>query len=110
MTGRNHGGCRVLLGILTLLLLLFPILAEMARPILLIAVVASVFVVSVVVVNAGRFSIRIAISLAVIQIIVTGVAVAQTVDSSFYLFTIAFALATTTILIGYCIYCVGRYV
>jgi hypothetical protein len=110
MAGRKHGGCRVLLGILTLLLVLFPALEEMARPILLIAVVASVFVIGVVVVDSGRLSVRTAISLAVIQIVLTGLAVAQTVNSSSYLFTVALALATTTALIGYCIYCVGRYV
>jgi hypothetical protein len=110
MAGRKHGGCRFLLGILALLLVLFPALEEMARPILLIAVVASVFVAGVFVVRSGRFRVRIAISLAVIQIVLTGLAVAQTVNSPSYLFTIALALATTTVLIGYCIYCVARYV
>jgi hypothetical protein len=110
MAGRKHRGCRFLLGILTLLLVLFPILAEMARPILLIAVVASVFVAGVIVVDSGRFSIRIAISLAVIQIVLTGVAVARTVNSYSYVFTVGLALASTTVLIAYCIYCVVRYV
>jgi len=110
MAGRKHGGCRFLLGILTLLLVFFPALEEMARPILLIAVIATVFVAGVIVVDSGRFSVRIAISLAVIQILLTGLAVAQTLNSASYIFTVTLALATTTVLIGYCIYCVGRYV
>jgi hypothetical protein len=110
MAGRKRRGCRFLLGSLTLLLVLFPVLAEMARPILLIAVVGSVFVAGVVVVDSGRFSIRIAISLAVIQILLTGVAVARTVNSYSYVFTIGLALASTKALIAYCIYCVVRYV
>jgi hypothetical protein len=110
MAGRKHRGCRFLLGILTVLLVSFPVLEEMTRPILLIAVVASVFVAGVIVVESGRFRVRNAVSLAVLQIVLTGLAVAQTVSSFSYLVTVAFALATTTLLIAYCIYCVGRYV
>ena len=80
MAGRKHGGCRFLLGILTLLLVFFPALEEMARPILLIAVIATVFVAGVIVVDSGRSSVRIAISLAVIQILVRQ-------DACLYVFT-----------------------
>jgi hypothetical protein len=103
-------GCRFLLGILLLLLVLFPFLGEMARPILLIAVVASVLVAGVIVVQAGPVRVRNAVTLAVVQIGVTGVAVSQTVDSFPYRCAVSLALATTTALISYCIYCVLRYV
>jgi hypothetical protein len=51
-----------------------------------------------------------AVTLAVIQVVMTVVAVALPVESFAYLFTVGVALATTTSLIGYCIYCVLRYV
>jgi hypothetical protein len=110
MAGRKSRGCRFLLGILTLLLVLFPALQEMARPILLVAAIASVFVAGVIIVDSGRSSVRTALSLAIVQILLTGLAVAQRINSSSYFFIVALALATTAILIAYCIYCVVLYV
>ena len=103
-------GCRFLLAILLLLLVLFPFLEDMTRPILLIAVIASVFVAGVVVVHPGRSRVRNAVALAAIQIGLTGLAVSLTEDSFPYRCTVGLALATTSTLIGYCIYCVLRYV
>ena len=84
MAGRNPRGCRFLLGILTLLLVFFPALQEMARPILLVAVIASVFVAGVIIVDPGRSSVRTALSLAIVQVLLTGLTVAQTINSSAY--------------------------
>ena len=103
-------GCRFLLAILLVLLVLFPALEDMTRPILLIAVIASVFVAGVVIVHPGRLRVRKAIALAVVQIGLTGLAVSVTENSFAYLCAVGLALATTSTLIGYCIYCVLRYV
>ena len=103
-------GCRFLLAVLVGLLVLFPFLGEMARPILLVAVIATVFVAGVTVVRPGRSSVRKALALAVVQIVLTCLAVALTEDSFPYRCTVTLALATTSALIGYCIYCVLRYV
>ena len=108
--GLTLRGCRFLLAILLVLLVLFPVLEDMARPILLIAVIASVFVAGVVVVHPGRLRVRKAIALAVVQIGLTGLAVSVTENSFAYLCAVGLALATTAVLIGYCIYCVLRYV
>jgi len=109
MASRRLRGCGFLLASLILLLLMFPALDAMATPMLLIAVVASVFVAGVIVVHPGRRRVTRAVALAVIQIALTAVAVLNA-DSSFYLFTVGLGLATTAVLIVYSIYCVLRYV
>jgi hypothetical protein len=110
MSDRPLRSCRFFLAILILLLLLFPVLEEMARPLLLVAMVASVFVAGVVVVQPGRRRVRSAVALAAIQVMMTAVAVVLPVNSLPYLCTVGVALGTTASLIGYCIYCVSRYV
>jgi hypothetical protein len=110
MARRGVRGCRFLLGILTLLLLLFPVLQEMARPILLTSVVASVFVAGVIVVKPDRSRVRHALMLAGLQMTLTGLAVALTPGSLPYVCTVALALATMTVLICHCIFCVLAYV
>jgi len=110
MASRRLRGCRFLLASLMVLLVLFPALEDMAKPILLIAIVASVFVAGVVVVNPGRSRVRNAVTLAVIQVVLTGVAVALNENSLAYVFTVGVGLATTAVLIVYSIYCVLRYV
>ena len=72
MTRPALSGCRFLLAILLLLMVLFPVLEDMTRPIFLTAVIASVFVVGVAVVHPGRSRVRNAIALAVIQIGLNG--------------------------------------
>ena len=91
MARRPLRGCRFLLGSLILLLLGFPILEEMARPILLTGVIAGVFMAGVAAVNPGRSRIRRAVALAVVQLGLTGLAVALTVGSPPYLFTMSVA-------------------
>ncbi len=103
-------GCRFLLGGLILLLVLFPVLEDMARPVLLTALVAAVFVVGVRVVHPGRSRVRNAVVLAVLQIGLTGLLLTLSSDSFIYTCTLGAVLVTTAVLIGYCIYCVLRYV
>jgi hypothetical protein len=110
MAAREARGCRFLLATLVLLLVMFPILTSWARPLLLIAVVASVFAGGVIAVNPGRSRVMRAVVLAAVQIILTVAAVVQRVESSLFLVTVGLALATTAVLICYCIYCVLGYV
>jgi hypothetical protein len=110
MARRSFRGCGPLVFVLILLLLLFPALAEMARPLLFVAIIASVFVLGVVLVRPGRARVRNAVALACGQIGVTTVGIALEPDSIPYLVTVALALGVTAVLIGYCVYCVLRYV
>jgi hypothetical protein len=110
MAGRRRRDCRFLLGALLLLLVLFPVLEDMTRPILLTAVVGSIFVGGVVIVQPGRSRVRKAVALAAVQVGLIGLAVALRAGSRPYLFIVGFAIATTTALICYCIYCVVGYV
>jgi hypothetical protein len=110
MAGRRRRDCRFLLGTLTFLLVFFPVLEEMARPILNVAIIGGAFVIGVIVVQAGRFHVKNAIALAGIQLALTALTFTQTVDSPGYLIAAGLGLATTTLLIGYSIYCVVSYV
>jgi hypothetical protein len=110
MTPPALSGCRFLLAILLLLIVFFPVLEDMTRPIFLTAVIASVFVGGVAVVHPGKSRMRNAIALAVIQLGLTGWAVSLTENSFGYRWAVGLLLATISTLIGYCIYCVLRYV
>jgi Ion channel len=93
------------------LLLSFPALEEVTRPVLLTAVFALVLVAGVAVVDAGRRRLMAAVILGGIQVGLTIVnAGLKEPDSAVYPFTAGGALAITAILIVYCIYCVLRYV
>jgi hypothetical protein len=84
---------------------------EVARPVLLTAVVAVVLVAGVAVVDAGSRRLMTAAILGGIQVGLTVVnAELKQSDSAVYPFTAGGALAITAVLIVYCIYCVLRYV
>jgi hypothetical protein len=102
--------CRSLLGSLVLLLVLFPVLTEMARPLLLIMAVAAVFVAGVAGVASGPRRVRTAAGLAAIQIVLTVIAAVLEEGSRPYLYTVSCVMAITAILIVYCISCVLRHV
>jgi hypothetical protein len=82
----------------------------MARPILLISAIAGVFVAGVVVVDSGSRRVRHAVVLGLLQILLTGVAVAATANSFLYLAALSLGLGVTALLISYCIFCVMQYV
>jgi hypothetical protein len=107
---RPKRGCQALLGILILLLVVFPVLQDMARPILLTCVVASVFVAGVAIVETGPRRVRIAVGLAFLQLTFVGLSLLFADRSLPYAGIVSLALATMTVLICYCIYCVMRYV
>ena len=90
--------------------MLFPVLQDMARPILLTCVVASVFVAGVVIVDAGPRRVRIAVGLALLQLTFVGLTLLLVDQSMPYVGTVSLALATMAVLICYCIYCVMQYV
>lgn len=110
MAAQRRRDCRFLLGVLTLFLLLFPVLGEMARPILLCAVTSSVFVAGVIVVETSASRVKNAIRLSVVQLALTALAVTQIVNSFPYLIAVGLALATISVLIVYSMYCVVGYV
>jgi len=95
---------------LVLLLILFPVLEDMARPMLLIPLVALVFVTGVIVVGAPQDRIRKATALAAAQVGLTTVAMLLRSNSFLYTVSAGAVLAVTGVLITYCIYCVLRYV
>jgi hypothetical protein len=109
MARRHVRGCRFVLAALLVLLVSFPFLEEMARPTLLVAVVAVVFTAAVIAVDAGRTRVGNAITIAVVQITVTVVGAGLTPGSRAYQCAAGLALAATAVLIVYCIYCVLRY-
>jgi len=95
---------------LLLLLVLFPVLEEMARPVLFIAVVAGVFLGGVAAVKPGGRHVRTAVILAVIQMALAGIAAALSEDSAGYRVVAGLGLASIAVLIVYSIFCVLRYV
>jgi hypothetical protein len=110
MARQPRRGGRFLLATLILLLLFFPVLEDMARPILLTAAIAAVFVAGVIAVDAGPEKVRTAVALAAIQIALALSALILPLASSSYICTIGFTLASMAVLIIYCIYCVLDYV
>jgi hypothetical protein len=89
---------------------MFPVLEVLARPLLLVTAVTSVFVAGVVLVQPGRMRVRTAIALALVPIVLTTIALALPSESFWYLFAVGVVLANIACLIAFCIYCVLRYV
>jgi hypothetical protein len=104
--------CRYLLGSLVALLVAFPFLGEFVaqRPMILVAPVVGVFVAGVVVVNAGRWYVRIAILLGVIQAVPFIVTVFAQEAGAVYSISVVTFLAVAVILILFSTYCVLSYV
>lgn len=102
--------CLILLLSLVLLLVLFPFLEAMARPILLITVIAGVLLGGVVAVEAGRRHVRNALLLTLVQIILAVSASLLDEGSLGFLVAVSVGLAAMAALIVYAIYCVLRYV
>jgi hypothetical protein len=108
--GLKRPGCKMLLGSLVTLMVIFPGLVSLARPLLLTAAVSSVLLGGVLAVEAGKSRIRISLVLAVMQILL--IVIASRLEEaalSFYVL-VALALASMTALFLYGIFCVLRYV
>src|SRR5947209_10056305 len=107
---RQWRDCRVLLAGLFVILVGFPAMEEIARPILLTSVIAAVLVAGVAVVRPGRKRVITAAAIGLLQIAFTGISATLNTGSLSYPFAAAAVFGTTTVLIVYCIYCVLQYV
>ncbi len=111
MDGNRPGqNCRFLLGSLIAILVAFPFLEDVARPLVLVMPLAGVFVAGVVVVDSGRRQVRSAVILATFQVGLTAASLFCHETHVLYLVTISLAMAATAALILYATYCVMGYV
>jgi hypothetical protein len=102
--------CRFLLGSLVALLVAFPFLEDVARPLYLVLPIAGVFLAGVLAVDAGRLYVRRALIIAAIQVGLTVVSLIDREGSTSYWVAVALALVATTVLILFSTYCVLCYV
>lgn len=102
--------CRILLIGLVLIVVLFPAMEEVARPILLTSFIGAVLVAGVAVVHPGRRRLVVAIVIGALQIICTTISTTINANSLTYPFAGAAVFAVTAALIVYCIFCVLQYV
>jgi hypothetical protein len=110
-SGTRPGRCHILLGCLAALLVAFPFLEDVARPLILIMPIAAVFLAGVAVVDSSpyRLTTRAAI-IAAVQIALTVVSLLLREAEAPYLVAVSLGLIATTALIFYAIYCILRYV
>jgi len=102
--------CGWLLGGLVALLIAFPFLEDVARPLVLILPLAAVFVAGVIAADGGRLHIRCAVAIAAIQVAFTVLSLVVRERGTVYLVSVAFALVATAVLILFSMYCILRYV
>jgi hypothetical protein len=102
--------CRFLLGSLIGLLVSFPFLEDVARPLILVILVAAVFVAAVIAVDSGRINITRALVIAVSQVALTVVSLVQHETNKIYKVSVTLALLATAVLILFATYCVLGYV
>jgi hypothetical protein len=107
---RPSNRCRFLLAGLVALLLAFPFLEDIARPLILIMPLAAVFVAGVVVADGGRAHVRRALLIAAFQIAFAALSLLARGQAPFYVVAVALALLATSVLILFATYCVMRYV
>ena len=102
--------CRSLLAGLLALLLAFPFLEDIARPLLLIMPIAAVFVIGVVVADGGRAHVRRGLLIAAFQVGFTVLSLLTRAQPTLYSVAVALALSSTIVLILFATYCVMRYI
>jgi len=107
---RPPRNCGFLLGILIALLVAFPFLEDVARPLVLILPVAVVFVAGVAVSDSGRYYLRRALGIAAVQVGLTAGSLLLRQSGAVYSIAVALALTATVVLILFSTYCVLRYV
>lgn len=108
--GEPAGSCRFLLGGLVALLVCFPFLEDVAKPLILVIPVAAIFVAAVAVVDSNRRFTGRAVIIAAVQIGLTILSFVLRDAQTLYLTAVALGLVATAILILYAIYCMLRYV
>lgn len=105
---KRPSSCRFLLGGLIAMLMAFPFLEEIARPLVLMIPLAAIFVIGVMVTDSGRQDERRAIVIAAVQV---GFTVLSLADRwNLYWIAVTSALLATVALILFSTYCVMRYV
>jgi hypothetical protein len=92
------------------LLVSFPFLEDVARPLILVILVAAVFVAAVIAVDSGRINITRALVIAVSQVALTVVSLVQHETNKIYKVSVTLALLATAVLILFATYCVLGYV
>lgn len=102
--------CRFLLGCLVALLVVFPFLEDVARPLVLMLPIAAVFVAGVLAVDAERYYVHRALIIAGVQVGLTAVSLINREGRLSYSIAVVLALAATVALILFSTYCVLRYV
>jgi hypothetical protein len=102
--------CRFLLAGLLVLLLAFPFLEDIARPLILIMPIAAVFVIAVVVADGGAAHVRRGSLIAGFQVGFTLLSLLTRHQPALYPAAVALALMSTIVLILFATYCVMRYV
>jgi hypothetical protein len=102
--------CRSLLVGLLALLLAFPFLEDIARPLILIMPIAAVFVIGGVLADGGRAHVRRGFFIAGCQVGFTLLSLLTRSQPTLYSVAVALALTSTIVLILFATYCVMRYV
>ena len=106
----RSANCRYLLAGLVALLLAFPFLEDIARPLILMMPLAAVFVAGVVVADGGRTHVRRGLAIAAVQVGFTVLSLLARNEPALYVIAVAFALLSTVVLILFATYCMMRYV
>ena len=107
---KRRRDCRFLLAGLLTLLMAFPFLEDIARPLILILPLTVVFLAGVMVTDAEPVHVRRAIGIAAVQVGLTVVSLVLRETGPTYWIAVAAALAATAALILYSTHCVLRYV
>lgn len=107
---KQRSDCRYLLAGLLALLIAFPFLEEIARPLILMMPLAGVFLAGVVVADAEPVHVHRAIGIAAVQVGLTVLSLLLPEIGPSHWLAVAAALAATTVLILYSAHCVLRYV
>jgi hypothetical protein len=112
VVGSKHGqaDCRFLLAGLVALLIAFPFLEDVARPLILVIPVVAVFLAGVLVADAGRAHVRLGVAIAAIQLGFTVLSLSARGSEMLYLACVACALLSTVVLILFSTYGLMRYV
>jgi hypothetical protein len=108
--GLRRPGCKMLLCSLVVLMVIFPNLVSLARPLLLTTAVSAVLLGGVLAVEAGHKRIRIAITLAALQTVLIVLASRQNEDAFLFLFLVAAAIGSLVALFVFGMFCVMAYV
>ena len=106
----NKRGCPYLLALLLALLVAFPFLQDIARPLILIIPMAAVFVAGVVVSDATPAQVRRALAITAVQISLMVASLLLPDGSTAYELAVAMALAAAVVLIVFATWCLMHYV